>query len=832
MKMNIIKCKFLIAYIIIFISSNSTLIAQELLTIFGKVTNTNKQGIELVLIAIPNTQYGAISAKDGAYELKIPKNKTVTIVFNHTQYIEKTVIIDTKNKSGNIELNIEMITNERNIEEITVTDRVTRTENIVRIDPKFFDAIPNVSGGIERMIITGGLGVSSNNELSSQYSVRGGSFDENLVYVNDIEVFRPFLIRSGQQEGLSFTNPDMVSSLVFSAGGFDAKYGDKMSSVLDVKYRKPQQFGASLSASLLGASAHIESSQYDGRFSQITGIRYKTNQYLLGSLESKGEYKPAFIDFQTYMTFSVNPVFDINLLANYSQNRFWFVPETRETSFGTIQNALKLKIYFDGQEIDYYNTFTGALAADFHPDNTLKLKFIATTYVNEETENFDILGQYYLNVLDKELGSENIGDSVMNLGIGSFLSHARNSLDAKVYSLAHKGYLSRDEHSLQWGAKIQKEIINDQIWEWRLLDSAGYSIAPYNPENEVNLSESLISNQNLNSVRYSAYFQDKYLFEINNNDLSITAGVRATFWDFTQETNISPRASFSFQPYWKRSDSTLIDILFRFSAGIYYQPPFYKELRDRSGKLNESINSQRSIHFVLGADYNFKLARRPFKFIGEIYYKHLDNLIPYELDNVRQKYLAFQIAKGYVAGIDLKLNGEFVKDAESWLNMSVMKTQEDIIKTENGADDGHGYIARPTDQIFRVAAFFQDYFPGNRTYLFHLTGIFGTGLPFGPPNSERYKATLRMPAYRRVDVGLTKVLKSEDDNPTNFLRFFKSVWLSAEVFNLLGIYNTISYFWVQVVPNQLIPNPDSYNQYAVPNRLTDRRINVRLIMKF
>ncbi len=807
--------------------------SQEHATISGRITGNNKEPIDLVNISVfgyPN--YGGFTNRTGEYEFKIPAGKEITIVFSCIGYQTKELKYSAE-PDKRIKLNASLEISIRDLQEVSIQDKQERYSSWIRIDPKIIEVLPDASGSFEAILKTL-PGVSSASELSSQYSVRGGNFDENLVYVNDIEIYRPFLVRSGQQEGLSFINSDMVSSVLFSAGGFEAKYGDKISSVLDIKYKKPLKFGSTVSMSLLGGSAHIQGASQNHRFTHISGFRYKTSEYLLNSLETKGDYKPRFTDLQTYLTYDVTDVFEINFLANYSQNKYHFIPQTRNTKFGTLNEALQMTIYFDGQEVDKFVTYMGAIAGDYHPNKNLKLKLIASAFHTLEEETFDIQGQYFLNELDKQLGSDNLGDSIMNIGVGTFLNHARNYLDATVINAAHKGYLLHNNHYLQWGLKFQHEIIDDNISEWEMIDSAGYSlphppdsIGYTNPELQplqiIELQNVLNTKNHIQSNRITSYLQNTYSFSIDSADFSLTAGIRANFWDFNNQFLFSPRLSFAYKPNWKR------DILFRFATGYYYQPPFYKELRDLSGNINYDIKAQKSVHFVLGSDYNFYAWNRPFKLITEFYYKHLDNLIPYKVDNVRIRYYATNNAQGYAAGIDMNINGEFVKGVDSWASLSIMQTKEDIEDDFYFDADSMkiepGYIPRPTDHLVNFGLFFQDYLPNNPSYKMHLCLLFGSRLPFGPPNSERYQDTLRMPPYRRVDIGFSKVLKSESKSlpEHNPFRFFNSIWITLEVFNLLGINNTISYRWITDIRS---------HQYAVPNYLTSRRLNIKLIAKF
>jgi hypothetical protein len=808
-------------------------------TLFGKVTDNTGKPVELANISLKNTTIGTIANRDGDYLLRIPSKKPVTIVFSIIGYqtVEKVL---TATEEQRLEMNVSLKQIDQEIGEVQVTQHRREKDNMNRIDAKFLNRMTDTgTGGVEALIKTL-PGVSTNNELSSQYSVRGGNFDENLVYVNDIEVYRPLLIRAGQQEGMSFINSDMVSSIEFSAGGFDAKYGDKMSSVLDIKYRKPTEFAGSASASFLGGSLQLEDLSKNGKFSHITGIRYKTNRYLLGSLDEKGEYDPRFVDAQTYLTYKFNKSFDISFLGNLAQNRYGFVPQTRKTSFGTWNKAYNATVYFEGQEVDRFATTTGALAANYHPNDRLNLKLIASAFHSKEEETYDIRGDYYLNELERNLGSENLGDSVLNIGLGTFINHARNYLDATVYNLEHKGAYNSEHHLLNWGVKVQSEKIDDQMNEWILRDSTGYSI-PYKGD-KIELFSTTYTNYSMNSTRLTAYFQDTYQIPISKGSLYATAGIRTYYWSYNDEFLVSPRATLRYYPEWNSN------FVFHLSGGIYNQPAFYKELKDRKGVIYPNEKAQRSTQVVFGSDYIFRAWDRPFKFSSELYYKFLTHLTPYQIDNVRIRYLPDLESKGYATGLDMKVNGEFVSGIESWASLSVMKTEEDILGdfyynyynkagelivpgiTEdqvrvNSKIQHPGYIPRPTDQRFNFSVFFQDYFPGNPSWKMHLTAFFGSRLPTGPPNSQRYMDVFRIPPYRRIDLGFSKVLITQDHKKYRYkaLDEIKDMWLSFEVFNLLGINNTISYLWVA---------NNSGDMFGVPNYLTKRKLNLKLTVKF
>jgi hypothetical protein len=779
-------------------------------TLTGKVTAKNGQPLELVNVALRNFPIGTTTNRRGEYLLRLPARREVTVVFSSLGYatVEKTLNAGIEER---LTLNIEMEDSNLQIGEVQITEQRRNGGGLVRIDPKLTNNLTSAGSGAVEALIKTLPGVSSNNELSSQYSVRGGNFDENLVYVNDIEIYRPFLIRAGQQEGLSFINSDMVSSIEFSAGGFSAKYGDRMSSVLDIKYRRPNEFRGSASVSMLGGNAHIEDLALKGKLSHITGIRYKTNRYLLGTLDEKGEYNPSFVDLQTHITWQISDKFDLSFLGNIAQNKYQFIPQTRETSFGTWDIPLNTTIYFQGNEVDDFITSLGALSANFHPNSNLNMKFIASAYQAKEAETYDILGQYYLNQLERNMSSEEFGDSILNLGVGTFINHARNYLDARVISLSHRGAWDAGNHLLNWGVQVQNEQIDNKINEWIYRDSTGYSL-PYS-DSRVLLYYTMNSKSKLNTNRVTGYIQDTWQLPVSGGgDLYITGGIRAHYWDFNNELLLSPRASINYFPDWQENFS------FKLSAGMYHQPAFFKELINRQGDINFDNKSQRSLQLLLGADYIFTAWDRPFRFTSEAYYKHMTRLVPYQIDNVRIRYIAGQESKGYAAGLDMKVNGEFVSGVQSWASLSVMKTEEDII------GDNFGYIPRPTDQRFNFSLFFQDYLPGNPNWRMHMSAFYGSRLPTGPPKSERWQDTFRMPPYRRVDMGISKVLISES-NPVQrkHLSHIKDLSLSLEVFNLLNINNTVSYFWV---------TSNWGDMFAVPNYLTSRKVNLKLSLSF
>ncbi|MBU8893531.1 MAG: carboxypeptidase-like regulatory domain-containing protein [Bacteroidales bacterium] len=799
--------------------------AQNINSLSGKILDSDGKPVESAHIRNLSNNTGVISEKDGTYSLKIQKDKSVLIQVSCIGFAAKSFTINSETtsiKNYNIILEVSV----SDIGEVSVVGELSPESNLIKIEAKHIDFNPDISGNLESLIKTM-PGVSSNSELSSQYSVRGGNFDENLVYVNDIEIYRPMLVRSGQQEGLSFLNSDMVSSIQFSSGGFETRFGDKMSSVLDIRYKKPIDFGATVSLSILGGALHIEDISKNGKFTYNTGFRYKTLQYVLNSLETEGDYNPNFYDFQTYLTYKASNKLDFDIIGYYSLNSYQFIPVNRKTSFGTIDEALNLNIYYDGNETDKFETYMGAFTSTFSPNENLSLKFILSTFKTNEEEKYDIQGQYYLNELDNTIGSDTYGDSIMNIGVGTFLNHARNYLTASVYSASFKGGYYKSNNRLRWGAKYNYEIIDDIVNQWKMLDSAGYSL-PYTG-NSIELYETARATNNIKSNRITAYIQNTVNKKfVNNADFYFNIGLRANYWDFNEELLVTPRMSLSYKPDWEKA------MLFRFSSGFYYQPPFYKEMKNADGVVNENIKSQKSIHFVLGNDYTFKAWSRPFKLTTELYYKILNDLIPYKIDNVHLEYSAENMAKGYALGVDFKINGEFVQGIESWASLSIMQTEEDIDGDFYYNSDGvlvePGYYPRQTDQLVNFSLYFQDYLPMNPSYRMNLSLHYGSRLPFSSPEKDRYDQVYRMKPYKRVDLGFSKVIISENKEfkEGSWLNVFEDMWISFEIFNLLDINNTISYMWVKTVNNQA----GNASQYAVPNYLTSRRFNLKLTVKF
>jgi hypothetical protein len=796
-----------------------SLFAQQKTELKGVVYTRLNKPLELVNVSVKDHPGGAISNEQGEFSLTIEAKFPLVLVFSRIGY--EVTEIELKAVSQAKGIKVELSERSESIETIDVTAKNGRNQNFTKIDAKLVSALPDVSGGSIEALVKTQMGVTSNNELSSQYRVRGGNFDENLVYVNDIEIYRPLLVRSGQQEGLSFVNPDMVSDIRFSAGGFDARYGDKMSSVLDIKYKSPSSFAGSTSASLLGGKIHIEGASKNSRFTHITGVRYKTNRYLLGTMDVSGDYQPSFFDLQSYMTYRISNRWRFSILGNLSQNKYNFKPVDRETSFGTLSEAKQLKIYFEGRERDMFQTGFVAGSLDFSPNNDHNFKWIVSGYRTSEEENYDILGQYWIQDLDPT--GEVVNDNAKlasGIGVGTYMEHARNYLFGNIANVAFRGSHRIFTHNIEWEVKYQYERFYDIVDEWEMRDSAGYSV-PLS-DTQLVMAYAYDDENDIESNRISGFIQENKHFYLSQAKIDFAFGIRSNYWDFNDEWLVSPRMSIRIDPEWER------DYHFKFAAGLYYQSPFFKEYRAQGQVVNRHIKSQKSIHFVTGFDYYFLSRERPFKFSTELYYKQMDNLIPYQIDNVRIRYSAKNNAKGYVAGLDMKINGELVKGVESWASLSVMKSQEDLkddyyIDSNTGQTIYPGYIPRPSDQRVNFSMMFQDYFPKNPSYKVNLNFIYGSGLPFGPPRSARYLAVNRMPAYRRVDVGISKEITGTQLNPNKQTRGFKNLWIGLEVFNLFDINNTISYLWVTDVNNR---------QYAVPNYLTSRRLNMKLVARF
>ncbi len=797
--------QYIIAVLFLMLSGLQSL-AQ--VNVSGKVTDENNSPIEFATIRVVGTALGTNSDLKGNFSMTVAAQDTLMIEVSCLGYSSvKRQYIKPK---GKITLNAKLYPKSQELGEVQVVEIRRQTDQMQSLDAKTLKLAPDASGnGVEAVLATM-AGVSSKNEMSSQYMVRGGSYDENSVYINGIEIYRPQLISSGQQEGLSIINPDMVGAVNFSTGGFSAEYGDKMSSVLDITYREPEAFEGAVSLSLQGGSLSI--GQSSKKFSQLHGFRYKRNSSLLGSLETKGEYDPQYFDYQTSLNYKIADKWKASFLGNISINNYRFTPQNRNTSFGTSTNAKQFTVYFDGHEKDKFETYFGALSLSYKHSKNTSLSLLASGYLTNEIVAYDIHGEYWLD----EAGTSGDGAVGGELGVGKYHEHARNRLKMSVFSLGLKGNTAIGRNKISYGVSFNHESVYERASEWEQRDSAGYSL-PHTGAG-VHMIYNLTSKQDFSSNRISAYAQDTYRISSNLGYFTINGGLRLSYWDFNNEFLISPRASVGFVP--KANER----FAFRFAAGMYYQSPFYKEYRmeknDELGNayisLNKDIKSQRSIHCILGGDYTFRASNRPFKLTAELYYKNLSNVIPYEIDNLKLVYSGMNQSNGAIAGVDLKFFGQFVEGTDSWVSFSLMKTQENL----NGVT-----VPRPTDQRYSFAVFFTDYFPKFPKMKFSLKAIFSDGLPTTSPRMTRDVSYFRVPAYKRVDAGISyQLVGGNSVRPTKgILRHFKNVWLGLDAFNLFDISNVSSYYWVTDV-NEM--------QYAVPNYLTRRQINVRLSVNF
>lgn len=766
-------------------------------------------------ILIIDSKESVLADSLGNYEIRIPANKRIHLKISMPGYEPEFYKVQLA--EGVVEEKYFILkTIFEEMSAVTFSDQSFRNEaGAVKIDVSKAFINPGPNTGIEGLIK---IFTGDNNELSSQYKVRGGNYDENLVYVNDFEIFRPFLIRSGQQEGLSFINPDLADGVTFSVGGFQSKYGDKMSSVLDVSYKRPKQFAGSVMGSFLGAQMHLEGASKNEKLTFLFGARQKSNQYILKSQPTKGQYNPSFTDIQGLIGYKFNAKWEWELLANYARNRFRMVPEESEEAFGYFNNVFSLHTNYTGNEIDQFDTRFAGTSLTFKPNEKTKLKILASYYQTVEKENYDIQGLYDLYAIESDMGKSSFGENKQALGSGEIHDYARNTLHADVINVAHKGSRIAGRHAIAWGVDAMLFQISDRMMEWQRRDSAGFS-QPYNP-NSILMRKSVDAYNELSYQKLSAFLQDNINMGKHNN-VTLNLGARVTYTSFNNEVFVSPRAQLSYAPMGKS------DIIFRLSTGMYAQPVFYREMRDGAGQLNKNIQSQKSYHNAIGFDYNF-LAwdNKPFKLTAEVYYKQLWDLIPYEYENVRVRYLADNIAKGYSVGGEVRLFGNLVKDAESWVSVGVMKTENKIYNKTT--ETWSGYIPRPTDQRATVGVFFSDYMPRNKNFKAFVNMLYSTGLPFWPPGTnfgEQYK--MRVPDYKRVDVGFAALLvdgQKKGEYQMGLLNNFESVWLSLEIFNLLNIRNVIAYEWIQDFTNNRI--------YGVPDRLTARLINLKLAVRF
>jgi len=815
-------------------------------TVYGKVTDETGHPIEMANVVVLDLLEGQTTNSRGYYQLSLLSDTTLVISFSYIGYEQKQVTVRLK-QGENRKLDVTLKSTATMLPDAVISDRAVDASSLTRLNAKQATLLPSVGGGVETLIKTL-PGVVSNNELSSQYRVRGGNFDENLIYVNGIEIYRPFLVGSGQQEGLSFVNSQLVNNIEFSAGGFAAEYGDKMSSVLDVTYKHPRETAGSLTLSLLGAEAHVEGCTKKDKFSYLIGARYKNTALALGVMDTKGDYRPNFTDVQALFNYNINPKWELSFLGYYSKNRYMFVPQSATIDFGNIDIPLRTKIYFNGQEIDDYTTGLGALTLSYKPHKDMNLKLVASAYSAYETESYDIQEQYHFGIRNTAFGSEDFGEVIEDHELGTLLKHARNAFYAQVYNLDHKGLYAFDNSLLKWGLRFQHQVIDDVVSEWQVFDSAGYCL-PHPPDvigsypvtlpevgmDFVHRAHNALSVNNLDGFVQNSWtipFQDK-------GEFVITGGVRANYWGYNNKVYVSPRAGVAYKPEDERNE-----VVYRLSGGVYNQTPFYRELRKMDGTLYDNAEAQRSYQIVMGNDFKFRAFNRPFILTSEAYFKYFTHVIPYDVDNVRIRYYADQSAKAYATGLDLKVNGEFVKGIDSWASLSVMQTKEDIrgdyylvdfegkrLSFYNHTDEQVadtiqlGWHSRPSNQLLNFSLFFQDYIPNAPTWRVNMTLTFGTRLPYNSNNSDFYEPSGSYPAYRRVDIGFSKQLISEASSFSrhNPLRYVKNMFVSLDVFNLLNVPNTISYTWVKYIDN---------NYYGVNNYLTPRYVNVKLVMEF
>ncbi|MDR1792945.1 MAG: TonB-dependent receptor [Bacteroidales bacterium] len=818
--------KLLLKYcLILFAGCNIGVVnAQYSARIYGKITDTLGLPLDLANVVVEGMpKIGTSTNESGRYELIIPHNQPVTIEISSVGYlpVKKTVTVEAGKR---LQVSVSLVPTTLSLPDVTVGERSHSTDGLERINPKHIQNIPGMSSGVEALIKSSGLGVFSQNDLSSQYNVRGGNYDENLIYLNGIEIYRPFLIRSGQQEGLSFINPDLVSAIKFSSGGFDACYGDKMSSVLDVRYKTPYSFGGSVSGSLVGASMHLEGITKNKKLSALLGARYHAGTYMFNQLQQKGDYKPNFADVQFLLNYQPSDKVEITFFGNYARNIYRLIPTNQTTVIGTIGEAIGFEVGFEGQEIDAYQTIFSALTTKFNLNKNNNLKLLLAYFNSTEKETFDIKADYWMGKVNSSYGSDDYGQIISPRAIGADYHHARNFLNSNIFNAQFQGEHLIKKNTLTWGITAQGELIADKLNEWRLYDSTGYSL-PYvptipgdsvpldSPARWITMGEDYLLTENTtNTLRLSAFIQDKWEFGNENHKFFLVGGVRMAYWTLNNEVIVSPRLRLAYLP----QKANLKNLSFYISTGLYCQPAFYKEARRPDGTLNYNIKAQKSYHLIVGADYLFSIARRPFKFSSEIYYKNLQNLITYTLENVRVIYSGENNSKGYAVGIDAKLSGEIVHNLESWLTFSLMQSKEKI----DGADT---FSFRPTDQRFSINLFFQDRVPKLPMLKAHVNLLYMTALPFCPPNSTTY--SLRGKPYFRADIGFswqfidgtTRLAKK---NPFKFLQ---AAFLTLEINNLFDYDNTLGYTWI---------NDWQKTYYAIPNYLTPRIFNVKLRFEF
>ncbi len=828
----------------------SVVLAQQNGRVSGHVTDTAGKPIDLVNVVLKSSpQQGTTTDETGSFVLSLPANKETVLIFSCVGYLSCEIPVKVK-PGKNPPLQVRMVPTATVLKPVVKTgERYTFNSGVEYMDAHMITHLPSMGSGIEGLVKSSGLGVHSHDELSSQYNVRGGSYDENLIYVNGMEIFRPFLIRSGQQEGLSFINPDMVSSVCFSSGGFEAAYGDKTASVLDVEYSEPVRFSGSLSGSFLGGSAHVGGCSKNQKFSYLAGARYQSNAYMLKQMQTHGNYQPNFTDVQMLLRYAPDDRWKFSLFGNYARNEYRLVPETGEATIGNILTTIqRLNIYYDGQEVDAYQTLFTSVAATRQLGSASDVTFSATYFRTVEKETFDINAEYWLSDINMDNASESFGESVSSRAVGGELRHGRNFLNADIFNLSAQGSHAIGSHVLRWGLSGREEMIHDQLEEWYLYDSSFYSLPhPYtHPGDTVPFSDTsrlltvsslLQSRNNVGNERLTAYLQDQWSFGLDRFRYKLSAGVRFSYATLNGEWFVTPRVRFTVQPLAHKNLSLYV------AGGSYYQPPFYKEMRTPSGEINNGIRSQKSCHIILGGDLLFKWAERPFKLSGEAYYKYLWDLVSYELDNVRTIYSGYNDADGYAVGLDMKLSGEVVKGLESWLSVSLMKTMEDIHgdfylqyfdslgRQQRGAEGAAridtvypGYIPRPTDQRFSVNLFFQDEIPHHPNFKAHINLIYSTPLPYGIVGTPAYhRADRRGKAYFRTDVGFSWRFLSENSSRKKMLSRIKAGYITLELLNMFNYYNIISYTAVTDIDG---------NSYLTPNYLTPRLYNIKLRFEF
>ena len=770
--------------------------------IYGIVSDETGSPIELAMVRVENQTSAALCNLQGKYSLHCEAKDSVVLVYSMIGYRTRKQVLQNPS-ADSIRVDMKLLSLGKVLDKATVKAYRRQTDAMKKLNPSNSKSMPSTTGnGVEELIATE-MGVSTHNELSSQYNVRGGSFDENVVYLNGMEVYRPMLVRSGQQEGLSIINSNMVKDISFSAGGFPAMYGDKMSSVLDITYKRPKEFEGSVGVNLLGADTYVGFGNKN--FSMMNAVRYKTTRHLLGTTDTNGEYRPDFVDYQNYTSWNFHPRWTLDFIGYVSNNRYNFYPEDRETKFGTINDAKSFKVYFDGKEKDLFRTLYGSLSLSHLFGKNTSLALLSSIYSTKEQETYDISGEYWLNE----------ATSQEQLGVGSYMEHARNFLTAQVANTGLRFNTRHKNHELQTAITYKIEKIKENATEWEMRDSSDYSM-PHQSD-ALNLIYSLRAKTELSTQRMEYYAQDTWRMHHKSGLYTLKYGFRTTYWNWNKEWLFSPRVSLGWIPSFNENYT------FRFATGVYYQSPFYKELRDTvttNGNtvvmLNKNIKSQRSIHFLLGADYQFRLWNRPFLFSSEMYYKYLNNLIPYNINNIRVVYYGENLGKGYAAGIDFKLFGEFVPGADSWITLSLMSTKETILGRS---------IPRPTDQRYNISLFFTDFFPNTTRWKMTLKAAFADGLPFGIPHGKMDERPFRAPAYRRIDIGMSyRLYNKEEDQARNFItKAAKNIWVGLDVFNLLDINNVNSYYWITDITN---------NRYAIPNYLTGRQLNVKLAVDF